>query len=69
MCRRRFGGRGSVVGGEGSNDREVSRFKWERDKGLEICEEVFPGKRSNEVVQAGEVFGVGVLRVGRRKGI
>jgi hypothetical protein len=36
---------------------------------LEVCEEVFPGKRSNEVVKAGEMFGVGILRVGRGKGV
>ena len=57
------------MGGEGGNDGEVSRFKWERGERLEICEEVFPGKRRNEVAQAGEMFGVGILRVGRRNGV
>ena len=57
------------MGGEGSDDREMSRFKWERGKGLEICEEVFSGKGSNEVVEAGEVFGVWIFRVWRGKSI
>ncbi len=46
----RFGGRGSVVWSEGSDDWEMSRFKWERGEGLKISEEVFSGKRGDEVV-------------------
>ena len=57
------------MGGEGGNDGEVSRFKWECGERLEICEKVFSGKRSNKVAQAGVMFGVGVLGVGRRNGI
>ena len=44
-----------------SNGREVRDWKFVKS--------FFPGKRRDKVVESGEMFGVGVLRVGGRNGV